>query len=432
MRRLLALCALSLLSVAALPLTPAAAATVTITISSTLNPRSVTIAPGTTITWRNADGERHRPRTQSGPEEFDVDLDPGESGSVTLSAAGTYRYADDRDEEDSAYWGTITVASGSSTGGTGTGGTGGTGGGTGGTGGTTTAPASASVSITDGAFTPRSVRIRTGGSVSWTNNDDREHTATGSGFDSGLLRSGGRYSRTFAAAGTYAYVCALHSDMTGTVAVVAPGAAAPPPGTARPAPRPPAPAPAGGSVAGGTSRPAVLGRPGSHTVAVLDFSYAPAALTARVGARISFVNRGQAPHTVTGSDLASGMLATGATWSTTARSVGTVSYVCDFHPQMRGRITVLAATAAVPTPPSSRPASPSPRASVSASSPASSADGGDDGAGPGAETAIDVVPAAGRSPLVVVGLSLGWLVVLFLGAVWWRTRDLPGSPSYVD
>ena len=95
-----------------LPVAPATAGTATVTIGSSLSPKSLTVTPGTTVVWRNADSDRHRVRTTSAPVELDSnDLEPGESWSVTLSAAGTYRYVDHRDEDDSAYWGTVTVSS---------------------------------------------------------------------------------------------------------------------------------------------------------------------------------------------------------------------------------------------------------------------------------------------------------------------------------
>ncbi|MDH3190820.1 MAG: hypothetical protein OEM39_09335, partial [Acidimicrobiia bacterium] len=88
-----------------------AASPATVTITNTLEPATVTIAPGTTVTWNNEDDERHRMRSVSGPAEFDSgDIEPGESFSMPFTAEGTYSYLDDRNDEDSSYFGTIIVS----------------------------------------------------------------------------------------------------------------------------------------------------------------------------------------------------------------------------------------------------------------------------------------------------------------------------------
>src|SRR5688500_4300342 len=93
----------------------ASAATATVVITTTLQPRDLQVAPGPTVEFRNDDGERHRPRSVDGPEDFDVDLEPGASATVLFDAVGAYRYVDDRDRDDEAYWGSITVTSSPST-----------------------------------------------------------------------------------------------------------------------------------------------------------------------------------------------------------------------------------------------------------------------------------------------------------------------------
>jgi plastocyanin len=83
------------------------------------------------------------------------------------------------------------------------------------------AQGSASVTIVDFAFNPGSVTVDVGGIVTWTNQGPSPHTVTadGGGFDSGQLDTGGSFSYTFATAGTYAYHCAIHPDMVGSVVV---------------------------------------------------------------------------------------------------------------------------------------------------------------------------------------------------------------------
>ena len=410
-------------------LPPAAAATATVTIGSTLSPKSLTVAPGTTVTWRNADSERHRVRTTSAPVELDSnDLEPGDSWSFTFSAAGTYRYVDHRDEENSAYWGTVTVSSSSSGGGTG-----GTGGGTGG--GTTSpsAPSTASVSMAGRAFSPSSVRIAAGGTVTFVNDDDRAHTVTASdgSFDSGVMNAGARWSRRFPSAGTFRYLCAIHPDMTGTVAVASSSGAVPPPAPS--APRPPSGGSGGSAGAGSGGVPAAPpSRPGSARVNVIDFAYTPARLSVHVGDTVSFANVGQAPHTVTAPGFGTPMLAAGATWRTVVSRVGRISYVCAFHPQMTGVLEVLPASARLPAPvaaappgapaapavPPSASAAPPTAPSVVAPEPAASGDANEP-----RETRTVAAESMWESPIVAWTLWGSVALVAFLSVAWWRGRE---------
>jgi len=77
------------------------------------------------------------------------------------------------------------------------------------------------VNIADFAFTPQVLEIPVGTTVTWTNNDSAQHTATaGNGaFDSGVLAQGDTFSFTFTEAGTYDYICSLHPNMTGQIVV---------------------------------------------------------------------------------------------------------------------------------------------------------------------------------------------------------------------
>src|SRR5688500_13808173 len=93
----------------------ASAATVTVHIRDTLDPKPLTIAPGTAVRWVNDSDNRYRMRSRSGPVEFDSgNLEPGESYTFLFQVAGTYPYVDDRERDDPAFHGTITVRAGSS------------------------------------------------------------------------------------------------------------------------------------------------------------------------------------------------------------------------------------------------------------------------------------------------------------------------------
>ena len=82
--------------------------------------------------------------------------------------------------------------------------------------------ASASVTIRDFRFSPASVTVNVGETVTWTNAGPTVHTATASdgSFDTGNLRKGQSGSHTFDEAGTYSYICTPHPNMKGTVKVV--------------------------------------------------------------------------------------------------------------------------------------------------------------------------------------------------------------------
>lgn len=337
--------ALALAGLAAVvaPVPAGAASTVTITIGSGLSPTTTTVAPRTRITWANRDGDRHRVRSRLGPVEFDSgNLEPGQQWSITLSAFGTYAYLDDRDREASAYHGTIIVSESTGTGAVG--GSAGDGAATGG-GAVPAAPASATVTIGNDVFRPSAVTIAAGGRVTFRNTDDRAHTATGSGsFDTGILGTGGTATERFPAAGTFAYLCAIHPDMRGSVRVVAAGATtAPPPAAPKPAPTPtppPATTPTGPGTPGGPSGPAA--------VSMADFSFTPASVKVTAGTTVTWTNTGVAPHTATAADRSfnSGILASGATWSRRFDAVGRFEYLCTLHPAMTGNVTVVAAATA--------------------------------------------------------------------------------------
>jgi LPXTG-motif cell wall-anchored protein len=77
--------------------------------------------------------------------------------------------------------------------------------------------------ISDFRFTPSTVTVSAGESVTWTNSGPSGHSATADdgSFDTGILRKGASGSHTFTRAGTYTFHCAPHPFMTGKVVVVA-------------------------------------------------------------------------------------------------------------------------------------------------------------------------------------------------------------------
>jgi Plastocyanin len=70
-------------------------------------------------------------------------------------------------------------------------------------------------------FIPRRLEIVAGTTVAWKNDDPLDHTvvAVDRSFDSGLIRSGATWLRTFTRPGTYEITCTPHPFMKATVVV---------------------------------------------------------------------------------------------------------------------------------------------------------------------------------------------------------------------
>jgi plastocyanin len=85
------------------------------------------------------------------------------------------------------------------------------------------------VDIAGFAFSPQSITVAIGDTVTWTNADVQGHTATADdgSFDTGTIAGNSSKSATFDTAGTFAYHCRIHPAMTATI-VVADAATAPP------------------------------------------------------------------------------------------------------------------------------------------------------------------------------------------------------------
>jgi LPXTG-motif cell wall-anchored protein len=88
------------------------------------------------------------------------------------------------------------------------------------------AAAASAVTIRDFSFGPAAITVHAGDTVTWVNDGPTDHTATGSGFDTGTLAKGQSGSHTFTTAGTFSYHCSIHPFMKGTVTVLASAASA--------------------------------------------------------------------------------------------------------------------------------------------------------------------------------------------------------------
>ena len=108
------------------------------------------------------------------------------------------------------------------------------------------------------------------------------------------------------------------------------------------------------------------------TVSIQDFFFDPDQLTVAPGTTVTWVNEGEAPHTVTstdGKELDSATLQPGDTYSFTFKEDDageTYAYQCTIHPEMTASVTV-SGGGEMTTPSASASGSPSPSASASAS-----------------------------------------------------------------
>jgi plastocyanin len=87
------------------------------------------------------------------------------------------------------------------------------------------------VAIQDYLFSPYTITIYAGQSITWMNNGQEPHTvnADDNSWFSSILNHGDSYSHTFATPGTYTYHCAIHAYMHGTVVVIPLLGSTPPP-----------------------------------------------------------------------------------------------------------------------------------------------------------------------------------------------------------
>ncbi len=77
------------------------------------------------------------------------------------------------------------------------------------------------VDIVNYAFSPTSLQVAAGTTVTWTNNDTAAHTVTADdgSFDSGNMAPGATFTFTFTTAGSVVYHCNYHPNMVATIVV---------------------------------------------------------------------------------------------------------------------------------------------------------------------------------------------------------------------
>ena len=77
------------------------------------------------------------------------------------------------------------------------------------------------VDIAEYAFSPTPLTVAVGDTVTWTNQDEFDHTTTADegAWDSTPVPSGETFEHTFEEAGTFPYHCDIHNFMKGVIVV---------------------------------------------------------------------------------------------------------------------------------------------------------------------------------------------------------------------
>lgn len=80
----------------------------------------------------------------------------------------------------------------------------------------------------------------------------------------------------------------------------------------------------------------------AHTIVIENVQFDPQSLTIKRGERITWTNKDLFPHSATATAKAfdSQAIAPNASWTWVARKPGIYTYVCTFHPTMKGTVTV--------------------------------------------------------------------------------------------
>jgi plastocyanin len=170
-----------------------------------------------------------------------------------------------------------------------------------------------------GDFVPGELTVDVGQSVTFVNIHSDEHTATGSGFDTGIIPDeGGTATVVLDTPGVFPYACQIHPEMTGVIRVRDENGVVPE--TQTTAQEVPADA---------------------TTVVIANLAFNPPAITVPTGTTVAWTNDDAVPHTVTSTDGAfdSGIFDPGGSFSFTFNEPGSFAYVCQLHPQMQGTVT---------------------------------------------------------------------------------------------
>jgi plastocyanin len=202
-------------------------------------------------------------------------------------------------------------------------------------------------------FSPNELTVDLGQAVTFVNTHHDEHTATGSGFDTGIIPEGGIATVVMNEPGVFPYACQIHPVMTGQISVRDENGVVPQPQTASASP-----------TADATQ------------VQIANLAFNPTSITVSTGNTVTWTNDDTLPHTVTAQDdlFDSGILDPGATFAWTFTDPGSIAYHCQLHPNMQGTVVVEGSPVAGNTSNATTPeATPAPAATAAPAASATSA-----------------------------------------------------------
>jgi plastocyanin len=197
-----------------------------------------------------------------------------------------------------------------------------------------------------GDFVPGELTVDVGQTVPFVNAHSDEHTATGSGFDTGIIPDeGGTATVVLDTPGIFPYACQIHPEMTGVIRVRDENGVVPETQT--------------------TSQEVPAD---ATTVVIANLAFDPAQVTIPTGAAVIWSNDDSVPHTVTSSDgvFDSGIFDPGANFTWTFDQPGSFPYACQLHPQMQGTVVAEGEAVASASPAPANQSEPEPQAAQAA------------------------------------------------------------------
>lgn len=75
------------------------------------------------------------------------------------------------------------------------------------------------INIQNFSFSPATLTVKKGATVTWINNDSVPHQINSTTFNSSQLSKGQSFSFTFDTVGTFDYLCSIHPSMLGKIIV---------------------------------------------------------------------------------------------------------------------------------------------------------------------------------------------------------------------
>jgi YVTN family beta-propeller protein len=209
-------------------------------------------------------------------------------------------------------------------------------------------------------YVPKNISVNLGETITWTNQDDTEHTVTSKTrgiFDSGVFGPGQSFSHQFTDDGTYDYFCALHPYMVGTVTAGKGGTVS--------SPVEPNPSPEQSST---PTTPQNLQGSSLHTISIpsgaaeqtITEFYVPNSISIKVSDSVVWKNDDIGFHTVTSGKgtpdgfFDSGLYGPSESFSFQFNKPGSFEYYCTVHPWMTGVVSVSGEAQPEPTIPSEK------------------------------------------------------------------------------